>query len=407
MRTLHFRRFTNPALLRRAGRHLLERFFARFQQPQFASQGPRLPGPEAEDEVYFDAVAGVLLRPEDLPDELNDALFAIEEMASEEGRARLEQAVEDAALEMSFLETDTHLDVALQVWLMDPALLAQKYNESRMLRLRRFEYFSADRETAGRTAARAPTQESLAALTSGLDEWLARNRRGHGTARVEWYSLAGEWWFLIRRGDNFTRTTRLETDGPRILHFRPQRDEVVVYNREDDELRINASLKSVRDLYRREFGLLLRGDEEYFNCRQAYTLEPLRTLRAEGLRGGVGGIESIRLTEVEVVLDQGMRQFTVMGAWDLLEAGPSEKGAPIIPLHGRISSACFDFQFEGAERAHPVRVCPPNVLKLGRHCDSHAVNTWLKRMRIRTSGGWGLHADERSDPRRGLRSLSS
>lgn len=385
MRTVHFRRFTNPALLRRAGRLLLDQLFGQFE-PYLDAAGRSLPGPDADDEAYYDAVAGLLLRPEGLPDELNDALFAIEEMATEEGQERLEQAVRDEGLELAFAPADTHLDVALQVWLAAPQLLARKYNETRMQRLRRFEYFSPSAGNAHeRGVPDQPGMAAMASLTAALDQWFALNRRGQGTTCVEWYPIAGEWWFLIRRGDNFTRATRLETDGPHILHFRPQRDEVVVYNPVDDELRINASLKSVRDLYRREFGRLLRGEEDYFSGRQAYSLEPLRTLRADALRaGGVDGIERIRLTEVEVMLDQGLRQFTVLGAWDLFEAGAAEQGAPVIPLHGRIVSACFDFQFEGAGRAHPVRVCPPNVLKLGRHCDTHAVNTWLKRVQIRT-----------------------
>lgn len=389
MRTLHFRRFTNIDVLRRAGRPLLEQFFQHFA-PHLPPGAKSLPGPGSGDGQWFSALAGLLLHPEELPGDLNDALFALEEMATAEGQERLEEAARSAGLRLVLPPNATHLDAALHCWLADPALLAKKHNESRMLRLKRFEYFSSGLPPADRAPFAGPSAEALAGLTDGLERWFALNRRGTGAARVDPHLLEGEWWFLIRHGAAFTRAPKIEPGGAGILHFRPQRDDVAVYDPCEDELRVNARLKCERDLYREQFGLWLRGSPDYFKCRQAYTLEPLRLLGPDALRQtGIDTLERVRLREIEIFHDEGPGEFIVLGARDLFEnaaSGP-EAAEPAIPAQGRIASACFDFQFTGADRPRPVRVRPPNILKLGRHCDAHAVNTWLRLARIRVTRG--------------------
>jgi len=383
MRLLHFRRFTKPSSLRRAGRSLLQRFFANFALP-LRDAGFSLPDESLPDTAYFDALAGLLLTPEGLPDSLIEALFAINEMATGEGQERLEQAVVAGGLHLDLAPNSTHLDIALQVWLVAPELLAAQHNEQRMLRLARFEFFSSSLPLSRRLPFTAPPVETLPQLTAALDRWFARHQRGQNTTRVELHRMDGELWFLIRHGDTFARAAKVEPHGPEILHFRPQRDDVVVYNPEHDELRINASLKGERDLYREQFGSFLRGDGDYFNSRQAYSLEPLRHLGADALRAeGIPGIQRIRLRELEIVSDNPQGEFKVLGARDLFDRDSDRDGTPVIPRQGRLASACFEVQFDGSDKPRPVRVCPPNVLKLGRHCDSRALNTWLRRVEMR------------------------
>src|ERR1051326_7579353 len=88
---------------------------------------------------------------------------------------------------------------------------------------------------------------AIVALTQDLDAWFARNQRGAETTRIEVYPMDGEFWFLIRHGDIFTRASKVEQQNTEILHFRPERDDVVVYSPERDEVRVNARTKGERD----------------------------------------------------------------------------------------------------------------------------------------------------------------
>ena len=96
--------------------------------------------------------------------------------------------------------------------------------------------------------------------------------------------LTGEWWFVIRHGDTFLRTAKVEKQKITFLHFRPAKDDVVVFSPGYEELRIHAATKGERELYREEFGVRLRGDGKYFSERKSFTLEPLRVDGAGALK---------------------------------------------------------------------------------------------------------------------------
>ena len=95
MASIRFKRFTKPHVLKDIGRALLGRFFAKFKD-DLAEKEVTLPDPALADEEYFGTLADVLLSPEGLPGTLNDALYAIDEMATEDGQQRLEEGVAEA-----------------------------------------------------------------------------------------------------------------------------------------------------------------------------------------------------------------------------------------------------------------------------------------------------------------------
>src|SRR5437899_3831343 len=165
---VRFRRFTKPHVLRRIGRDLLSRFFDSFGE-EFRTGNVGLPPADLSDDGYFQAVAKVLLCPEELPPRLNEALFAIDEMASAEGHERLRAAVEKENLKLSLSPDCSREDYALQVWLTDPTLLARKHNEQCLGRLTVFYHFgSADAQADSRTL-NAPDPSALETLRGGLD----------------------------------------------------------------------------------------------------------------------------------------------------------------------------------------------------------------------------------------------
>ena len=395
---MKFKRFTKPQFLKEIGRELLGRFFDRFKD-ELAERKIELPPADLEDDDYFKALSRVAMAPDGLPDGLFEAVYAIEEMATEEGQERLEKAVAQGQLALELDAKSSRGDIAMQAYMFAPEVVAQKSNELRLARLSSFEYFGskaaqkkraatphpypteAEREkSAGvdrRDSFAAPTKETLELMTADLDEWFTKNNRGDHTAFIEVFVIDGECWFLVRHDDTYARMAKVEKGKLKMLHFRPAKDDVVVYDPERDEIRIHAGTKREKELYQETFGVRLFGDDRYFSERKTFTLEPLRVDGVDALdTDGIGGIERIVLREIEIAWGGGYNEVVIRKADDIFAAAEaSERKA--IPDGGRLVRAAFDVYFEGGKKPRKVQVRPPNILKLGRYCDASVVQRWL------------------------------
>ncbi len=384
MPQLKFKRFTRPQVLQRLGRHSLLSLLAQFDA-DLRKAKVSVPSPALPEFEWFGALARLLAAPEDLPEGLNEALFAIDEMACPEGQEQLEAVIARAGLEGAVAPDSTREELALQLWLAAPALLARAHNERRLRRLSAFYFFGASASPAHRAAFEPPTPALLAAIAAELDPWFARHQRGRNTTRLELYPLNGEFWFLIRHGDTFSRTPKVEAQQTEVLHFRPERDDVVVYSPERDEIRVNTRTRGERDLYVEKLGLCLRGRADYFSEAGLYTLEPLRLEGPAALDcTGVEGIRLVILREVQIAWDDPCGTVVTRFADDLFGCAMADPANPSpIPRHGRLIRASFDFYFEDCLAPRLVQVRVPNRLKLGRHCDAWRVDRWLSRRGFR------------------------
>jgi hypothetical protein len=159
---MKFKRFTKPQFLKGVGRTLLTRLFGKFSA-DLGAKKVALPPPESEDDAYFKSLAVLAMKPDGLPDNLIEALFAMEEMANDEGNERLQAAAEQSGLGLKFDEKSSNGDVVMQVYLAKPELLAEKHNEMKLLRLSSFEYFGS-KESVDRSATFIPPNEKIMAL---------------------------------------------------------------------------------------------------------------------------------------------------------------------------------------------------------------------------------------------------
>jgi hypothetical protein len=389
---MKFKRFTKIQFLKQIGRGLLDQLFARFAA-ELTTRKVSMPATTLPDEEYFAALAGVVLAPEGLPERLVEALCAIEDLATAEGQERLELGLAHAGLKLEFPDTATHGDIAVQVFLAHPALLAEKHNESRLCRLSAFEYFGGGSRT-GRSGEKQKveigkadilTKERMEALAVELDEWFKAHQRGHETTRIEFHELDGELWFLVRHGDTFTRRTKVEARRWEIMHFRPAKDDVVVYAPKRNEIRVHAGTKGEKELYRRAFGRLLTGNGEHFGERKGYTLEPLREDCADALNPrGLPGVRQIVLREVELAWGRKKHEFMVRGGVDI-HGSARARGREAIPDYGTIVRAVLDFHFVDEGRPRRVEVRTPNTVKMARGCDARTVHEWLSARGFRSA----------------------
>jgi hypothetical protein len=189
----------------------------------------------------------------------------------------------------------------------------------------------------------------------------------------------------VRHGDALARMAKLDKGKLKMLHFRPAKDDVVVYSPQRDEIRIHAGTKGEKELYRTAFGWRLQGSPDYFSERKAYTLDPLRTDGPDALSvDGVPEIEKIVLTEFELQWRGGLNDSLVKKSNDIF-ASAKARGKKAIPDSGNLVRAGFDFYFEGVKKPRKVQIRPWNTLKLGRHCDARPVHEWLSKRGFRTT----------------------
>lgn len=385
MASVRFRRFTKPHVLKDIGRALLGRFFSKFKNDLEEKQ-VALPDPALADEEYFSTLANILMSPEGLPGSLNDALYAIDEMATEDGQQRLEEGVVDEQLPLTFDEKSSREDIALQVWLESPELLVKKHNEQRLIRLSSFEYYSSPTPTDRSATFQKPDDPTIDALTGALDLWFSQHNRGHKTTKIETHEIDGEFWFMVRHGDTYARTPKVEEQRSEVIHYRPEKDDVIVYAPDLDEIRIHAATKGEKQLYRAKFGLYLFGREDHFSEFKTYTLEPLRLGKDSLSPDGVEGIREIILREVEMGWDGGFNDALVRKSDDVFASAASYE-RPFNPIHekAKLRRAVFEVYFGDSEKPRKVQIKPPNILKLGRHCDARIVHRWLSKQKFRAA----------------------
>ena len=335
---------------------------------------------ENADGLDYEGLISVLMLPdEDTPPELVDALYMVHEMATPEAMGGLLGAIEALPPQDRFVLDEspdpTPADVAVQVWLKAPRLLKGKHSEQAVVDRRSFEYYLS-REVP-RKGFKVPTRSKLEAVERDLAEWFVSKRRGEHV-QVQMYPKGDEVWFVIRHGEPFRREGAQKGAVSSSVFYRPEKHDLLVYTPLIGELRVNASSKAEKDLYRRLFGLHLFGDEDHFpTSNRKYTLDPLRTDGKDSLVcTDVPGIDEIRLTEVRYYWGGPHGEIEIRQASDLF-ASMESRHAGI--RKGKIVSAKFQVRFSGSKSPRSLTIRQPNIAKFTRDDDGRLIDDWLSR----------------------------
>jgi hypothetical protein len=289
----------------------------------------------------------------------------------------LERATGEHGLAFQFREDSTVAEMAVQAWLTDAERFMSVFSEQQLARLSAFDYHGSEVPSDRSATFEPPTPQALELMTADMEAAFRKKNRGQRTCGIEVHPMDGEYWFLIRHGDSYTRVPTVSNGQISVLHFRPAKDDVLVYSPERDEIRIHAGTKWEKDLYRETIGRRLFGDDRYFSERKAYTLESLRTLGVDALDvSDVPGISKIVLREIEVAWPGEFSDAMIRKSNDLFESAAA-RHTEAIPESGRLVRAAFDVYFGDNPKPRKVQVRPPNILKLGRHCDALLVQRWL------------------------------
>lgn len=387
MATYNLRRFSHPDGLKAIKKeHLLAILMT--HQGFLSARGVTLPPPTSVDGLDYEGLVNVFMSPDtDTPNGLADALYFIHEMATTEGMDELLDEAEKKGLALDGNPDPTPADVAAQIWLQDKELLERKHAEQYLTRPRSFEYYQTDASPI--PPFKVPTRKTLAALEVDLDNWFERKKRGRGS-KVFVYPKEKEIWFLVRHGEPYKRESSIEAGESSSVFYRPEKHDVLVYASSLGELRMNASSKGEKELYRKQFGLHLFGSEDFFPESGKYTLEPLRKdSSASIVCTDVEGMDWVKLTEVHFFWGGTEGEREIRKADDIFAA--LEARGRNMPTKARITRASFQVKFTDSKTPRTVTIRPSNIAQYTRDHDSTVIEEWLDKR------GFILKEDQEDD----------
>lgn len=382
--SFRLKRFTNVALLRRIDFHLLAQFFgsnSRFVT--FLTDRGITCTHDAED-FDFEGLAAVLMTPdENTPEDLLDALYFIDQLATPECSERLLEELHRLEVDLSGTDCSPE-DLALRAWLVDPNILQHIHAEQYRTRPEKFESYFANRDAALET----PPTEVLAALEADLNGYFDFKKKGRG-ARVFLFPGGDAVWFLVRHGQRIKREGTVKADQKSgSVFYRPEKFDVLIYYPASGELAIHTETKSERRTYCRYFGKHFFGDIAFFrfeNPLSKYTLAPLITAGRDALAcSDVAGLEHIDLVELHIERDSDQTDVEIRRADDVLRA-LEDQGRNLAEELITLVKAKFHIGFSGGKE-RTVVIEPPKSASFDRESDNAIIHDWMSRRGFITVG---------------------
>ena len=140
MVAFNLRKFTNPDLLKTISPARLVTFLNPWRE-YLERRGVALPL-NGTGGVDYDALAQVLIDPDaSVPKEMVDALYYVNETASEEDMDQLLDLAKSRGIEIDHDPRTTVADVAIQMWLAAPDVLREHHAETVAFRQKNFLYY--------------------------------------------------------------------------------------------------------------------------------------------------------------------------------------------------------------------------------------------------------------------------
>lgn len=372
MPNLNLKRFSDPDILGRINPGSLIEWLVPARE-YLNGRGVAVPESTAAGIVNIEALAAVFMSPEPgMPPYLVDSLELVNEMADQHGMDAILEAMRDTQLPQQVGDRPDPADVAVRAWVMDKVVLEEIHVQHQLTRPRSFEYFTTDAEPV--PPFELPSDEALRALEARLDLWYADHKRGRG-CKVRAFPHDGECWFLVRHGLPCKREGVMDGDGTGSVFYRPRKHDVLVYNEERGEIRVNCC--GVRELkeFLKAFGAHIFGKEDFFPGDAKYQFAPLLTGRDCLACGDVPGMESVTLREVEFFFGGKPWQSVTRKSEDIFTL--VERGSLHWPDVDRITRASFEVKF-AEKKSRRVTIIGANKAQYGRDEDSVKVEAWLK-----------------------------
>lgn len=293
-----------------------------------------------------------------LPETLSKALNAIGDLSSEAGRQQVLLALESEGKPPPHAITAS--DLALQTYLDHPAAFDVAYGWAASRGARRYAVFAGPRGPMIPSS----SSEVRSRLAAAVGEWLAL-LLGHSRFDVRIDEATGKISVLVlyQRGGLEPRARTLD-QGTRFLSL-PELNALATYHSQCGLLCVRAENLSEHHAYRRVFGRALFGEENWFQIRDVFTIDPLLERGIEALSAdGMRGVQSTFLRGVEVVAPERDHLTVELTADNLSSSDLNSSLVQAALARGTISSMSLALSLSGFPRPLFAKIAPPNGLVL-------------------------------------------
>ena len=307
---------------------------------------------------------------EDMPAELLDTLYVLDDLADESGHDRMQHEAERQGIKLDGSDLSPG-EFAIMVQSGHPGLVQMCHEQTFYRKIKNYQEYQAK---GSRRLELASVLKKLRQLESLLGPWFESKDRSRA-CEIYAYEEDGEIRFVVTHG----RILRTEGSFDRRLRrsrvaYRPQKHDSVIYDNRLYVLRVNAQTQAEKDLYRDAFGRVLFDDAGHFPGGDLYTLAPLKR-GADALRL-VPGVESVRLSEVWIQIDNDQRFAQTSKAFNLLES-IAKYGTPNL-AEGRLLRASLLLKYSSGGRARKLELRPPNVAIYDRDRDGVPTEAFMR-----------------------------
>jgi hypothetical protein len=379
-----FRRFANLETLKSVSKTNLFELLSR-HGTYLAGRSFVLP-PDSAGDLDYEALAAILIDPDaGMPNELVHDLHLADAMATEAIMLELLDGVPPGLLSPGGDQTPA--DVALQLLLKDRKFLERKRAEQFLHRSRSFRVCqgSGTREKVPRC-----TGKTQKIIESALGAWFEKHGRD-GRPRLSAFPRPQErqLWILVQRGAARRIQGTFDKGESSSLAFRPQVFDFAVYYLDQNilVLHTDTDTKGELELYRKQIGQHLFGDESYFASEGNTTLKPLLDRGRAALDcEGLDGIERVRLRELEIYRAPNL--FVRVKSDDVF-ADLEEAGMKLPKGFG--TKAVFEVKFADSEEPRTVTEYPPSRDRYERDDDRAFMEPFF------TQNGFYLNAGKRAN----------
>jgi hypothetical protein len=310
---------------------------------------------------------------EEMPADLLELLYVLDDLADEAGHDRILAQAERQGIRLDGLGNDmTAGEFAIAVQGKHPRLIRVCHERTHFRKIKNYqEYQSRD----GNRLMLKTAQAKQADLEAALAPWFDSKDRGR-VCEIYCYGERGEIRFQLTHGRLYSTYGSYDKKLKRSrVAFRGQKHDSVIYDTRTGVLKVNAQTVGEKEEYRKAFGNVLFGAPDYFPAGDLYTLEPLR--RGKDALQLVDGVREVRLTEVWIQLDDD-QGFVQISKGHSLIASMEKHGKPQLD-EGTIVRASFLIRYASGGRPRKLEVRPSNVAIYDRDRDGDPAEAFMRK----------------------------
>jgi hypothetical protein len=326
--------------------------------------------------------------------DLLDALEAIQELGTDQGRDLLSNAADDQQVPLGPIDDVPARELAARVW------TASRTDEAlaQVLVRARVSVVEAGRGRTYREFVGRPTKLRTLDQQRVLDavaQW-CREQKKSEAIRVYAYERDGEWRCEVMRGDSVRRVVEIKDRRPEILNFRPAVADHLRYEPATGRLGIATRSPRLVQMYRELLGSMLATDPAFFSNENICTLRPLQQQgRSLFEQHRVPGI--VRVDVVELRWRRGDRDKVWVTGPDCFKILDDLQAR--VQVEGELVQAKLLVWFAGAGRRGQVTITVPGRIEINAGAREHLVERLLDELGLRGTFGpdserldlWSLH----------------